>query len=235
MSSMVENSALKGAIASADCCALFSAAFSFPGEELAQAWINGTLCVDLQDCLEELGMDSAVVSEVRLVAHAYDASPEAEKEFLGILRREHSRLFLLPGKYANIFPFESAYRHVSEGREGMPSIFVARSTKDVERRMIDFNVLPQTARQEPVDSLWGELDFLRFLYTGYAQSLIQKDLEQVDYWFGALSDFRAQHIDTWIPGLLRDVDIDSEIYRPLAQIAVAVLDATAIETNGGVE
>ncbi|MDR1183682.1 MAG: molecular chaperone TorD family protein [Coriobacteriales bacterium] len=223
--------ALQQAIASADICAILSTAFSYPDDLFAQALLDGSFDEDLQACLGELGfvlpaVDTALNVQMTL-------APSADRGIVcNMLRKEYSRLFLMPGRSTLIFPYEAAFCHVAEGREGMPMLFIAPATKDVERRMRAFKVLPKSARREPVDSVSCELDFLRFLYTGFANALNQNDTQDLEVWQSEIADFRSNHVDTWIPAFMKRTlkETDCPTYRTLAEAALAALTATATAT-----
>ena len=241
--------ALTRAIACADIFELLSIAFAFPNETLAQALLDGSFDEDLRACLGELGLLASCnghVDDIRLsvasgveVMDGMDGTHPIEAEvtsadddpatLLSTLRQEYTRLFLMPGKHALIFPYEAAFRHVAAGRDGIPTLFIAKATKDVERRMKHFGVLPKTARTEPVDSIHQELEFMRFLYTGLAGALHLGDEVNQETWQREIDDFRQSHVDLWLPELMQRVEEEtrSPIFRALSQVAGAVLSATA--------
>jgi TorA maturation chaperone TorD len=223
---MTSRDALKRAIASADIFALLSAAFSYPDPEFAQALLDGSFDSDITACLSELGYPAQDNKPLK-TAILPDTTTD---NLLDMLRKEHSRLFLLPGKYANIFPYESAFRHVASGRSGTPALFIATQTKDVERRMRTLGVLPETAHTQPVDSIHAELDFLRVLYASWANAILQDDEPAICAWEAELRDFRICHIDAWIPDLMNQVcaQTRSDIYRALASTALIALSITAL-------
>ena len=53
-------------------------------------------------------------------------------ELLAKLKRGHSLLYLAPGAEAVVWPYEAPFRFVAEGREGVPTLFRAPVTLDVE-------------------------------------------------------------------------------------------------------
>jgi len=217
--------ALQRAVASADIFALFSTAFSWPDDGLAQAVLDGSFDGDLQACLDELGCPLGTATGVQDVLEP-GMAPEA---LLAALRREYSRLFLMPGTSALIFPYEAAFRHVAAGRPGIPALFIAPATKDVERRMRAFGALPATARREPVDSVSCELDFVHLLYTNLANALNQGNEGSAANLAHEIGEFRSKHVDAWIPDLMRSViaETKSLFYKRLAEIALLALTLTS--------
>jgi TorA maturation chaperone TorD len=223
-----DQDALQRAIASADICALLSSAFSYPDDLFAQALLDGSFDEDLRACMGEL--DFAPLSADAVLNVQMTLAPGADANTVrNALRKEYSRLFLMPGRSTLIFPYEAAFCHVAEGREGMPTLFIASTTKDVERRMRAFKVLPKSARREPVDSVSCELDFLRFLYTGLANALNQSDARDLKVWQNEIADFRSNHADVWIPAFMKQTikETDCPAYRTLAKSALVALTVTA--------
>jgi TorA maturation chaperone TorD len=218
---------LKQVVAYADLCALFSAAFEFPSSRLAAALASGSFTADLCGCLEELGIlpesiwpKKDMKGDLPSLAEGTDADT-----LLAELRREYSRLYLVPGKGALVYPYESAFRHVADGREGMPVLFISPVTIDVEKWMRRYDALPESAAKEPVDSISCELGFLRMLFISLANALHQGSQEDAAGWQQEIEAFRSAHIDTWGGAFMEQTiaHTRSPVYRNLARAARLVL------------
>lgn len=236
--------ALKHAVACADTFELLSAAFTFPDEALAAALLNGSFDDDFLACMSELekllSKKSAKLAEGepgRLSDRAITLRSVIDTDsdvssLLDSLRKEYSRLFLMPGLDVPVFPYEAAFRHVSQGREGVPSLFIAPVTKDVEKRMRCFGALPAHVNKEPVDSMHSEMDFLRFLYTGLVSALSVDsgvDEDACVLWEAEISSFRSDHIDAWMPALMQRIQEKtvSPVYLSLSSNASLAIQATS--------
>ncbi|MDR1184073.1 MAG: molecular chaperone TorD family protein [Coriobacteriales bacterium] len=219
-----DNITLKHAIASADLCALLCAAFSFPTREMAEGIADGSFMDDFTACLKEL--DVRVSLPPPPIFHETDP-------LLNEMKREYTRLYQTPGRYHVLYPYETAFRHVADGHEGIPTLFIAPLTLDVERWMKRFDALPENSRTEPVDHVATELDFLRLLYTSYANALLQEDTEVVTAWLTEISGFYRQHVDPWIPEFMKATRVEtrSSVYLALAELALVALEGLTSKTT----
>ncbi|MDR1015370.1 MAG: molecular chaperone TorD family protein [Coriobacteriales bacterium] len=232
------------AVACADMAELFSAAFSFPSLELAQALRAGAVAHDLCACLSELGVSESCLHKVEVLGRGL--SPQGLQSDTGSLldelKREYFRLFLAPGRLVAVYPYESAFRFVAQGGEGPPALFVNPCTVDVEACLRRADALPADYRKEPVDAVFRELDFLRLLYTHVAVSLNEAAGDGADagtdagdgadaggnarLWAEQLQSFRAAHVDSWMPRFFERVKKEArhEVYARLAASALVSLE-----------
>jgi TorA maturation chaperone TorD len=220
---------LKEAIACADLCSLISVAFDAPTIELAEGLRNGSFESDFRGCLEELGEG---FPEGDSLFSPYSKSDDATDLFAQ-MQREYSHLYLQPGKLRRIYPYESCFLHIEQGRGGVPTLFISPVTHDVETWMRKFGALPVDARVEPVDHIAKELDFLRLLFTNYANALLNEDAEK-DGLFAECESFMQKHISNWVPQFLDRTQQESQgsIYGDLA--AFSSLALQRIQTVRGV-
>jgi TorA maturation chaperone TorD len=220
---MADTLLLKRAVANADIFALLSAAFSFPTEETARGISSGNLKKDFLACLQELEISKDQIEEFEEAFSKLETSGE-DLSFKS-MNKEHSYLYLVLGGNTRIFPFEAAFLHVAEGRGGVPALFIAARTLDARHWMKRCGVLPENANIEPVDSIYGELDFMRLLYTSLANALQIEDDSAASAWTNEIDGFRKAHIDTWVPAFMERTIAESRtpVYRELAKIALLSL------------
>lgn len=218
------NVTLKRAIASADLCALLSAAFSFPTRKMAEGIADGSFMDDFTVCLEEL--------DIRVSPPSLSVLHETESLF-SEMKREYTRLYQTPGRHQVLYPYETAFRHMADGHEGIPTLFIAPLTLDVEHWMERFDALPENFRTEPVDHVATELDFLRLLYTSYANALLQEETEAATAWLGEILNFHRQHVDSWIPEFMKATQAEtrSPVYLALVEAALMALEAVTPKTT----
>ncbi|MEG0071829.1 MAG: molecular chaperone TorD family protein [Raoultibacter sp.] len=207
---------LQRAIALADLFELLSLAFAFPSCELAGGLSSGAYQNDFSACLNELGC--------RGKFEFAQINDDAEELFVQ-MRREYSRLYLSPGELSVIYRYESAFVFAEKGGEGLPTLFVNPLVRDIEDQMREAGVLPQDYRQEPVDSVQNEFNFLHILYTFAAASLRAGEADDAKGWLLWAEEFRRTHINTWVPSFLaRTVELSRiEAYRVVAQGAAQAL------------
>ena len=203
----------------ADAFELLSIAFSFPTIELAEALCAGTFQSDLDNCLNELGISKKVnLKEAK--------EPQV---LLQDLRKEYSRLYLQPGKFILIYPYESAFLYKLRGKEGFPSLIANPTTIDVERFMKTANALPENARTEPADSIFTELRFLSYLYT-QVLSITLSDLDDKEklalQWLTQANSFFQKHINNWVPAFLSATEKSTNdlFYSALSNTSSCILE-----------
>ena len=185
----------------ADICELMAATWTFPANgALAGALVDGSYEADLRGCLADAEAESALVEGAcdeldAFVGHEADELAEA-------LKRGHSVLFMAPGAKVPVWPYEAAFKFVAAGRSGAPSLFRSPIELDVERMMREAGVLPEHARSEPPDSLWGEFGFMAYLLAQAAGCLKANDMARCDEWLGRARAFASKHMATWVPAFM---------------------------------
>lgn len=228
---------LRRAIGLADCCELIAATWRFPDEQLCAALRGGSYTADAQSCLEDTGVDTGVLHQVA------DSLVHFEKravgDLLALLKREYSLLYMAPGPDVSVWPYEAPFRFVAEGREGVPTLFRAPVTLDVERHMREAGVLPKDARREPSDSVWNEFSFLAYAYGNVASAIEGGQAEDTQRWRGVVAAFCGQHALRWLPDFAARTDAEiarKELgceYAALAELTRVVLDALAADVQKG--
>ena len=216
----------------ADAFALVAAAFTYPTAELCHALADGSFSSDLRGSLSDMGMESGLVDSLCERFDAAVAGKTADDLFAE-MRPEYTVLYYGPGEYRKIYPYESVYRKLQINPQGRATVFVTKSTHDVERSMKRRGAMPEDARREPADFFATELDFMRHLYTGIAAASLEG--EGVESWQGETADFLSKHVESWIPSLLRETGevTELEIYRVFADIGIAVIEQVSeTETTG---
>jgi TorA maturation chaperone TorD len=189
---------------------------------------DGGFARDFLACLRELDTSKDVAAEAEL-ALAQLAAAGDELSYAS-MNKEYSYLYLLMGRGTRIFPYEAAFLHVAEKRDGSPSLFIAPRSLDVEQWMRRCGALPESAGTEPVDSIFGELDFMRLLYASLANALQLGDEEEASAWQRELWAFRGAHIDAWVEAFMRrTIELTrTPVYRALATLALLALEATRL-------
>ena len=232
--------AFRKASASADICELFSYAFMLPSEEFVSALLSGSFSQDMCDCSRELlsledeafiRTTSSLIGELDRVLEPADD----RTQLLFSLQAEYTRLYVVSGRAPLIFPFESAFKHVAGGHEGVPTLFISPITLDVEKQMKRLNALPENALKEPVDSMAAEMDFLRYLYTQTAHAIYHDSEETTSAWLEEILTFRKTHFDTWLDAFMeRTIQLTNlPIYRIIASLARITLTALYPEKGDG--
>lgn len=219
---------MRNAIGLADLCEVMTRTFSFPEEGLAAAVAGGSFCQDFVSCLADAGRSLDVCASAAETLSFGELDPACLADRL---RKGYSILFLAPGGEVPVWPYESAFRFVAAGCEGVPSLFRSATTVDVERHMRDAGVLPKDARIEPADSVWSEFSFMSYLYGNVAKALYEGRKADAAEWSGRIVRFWDEHASKWIPDFMakaieeapgRSYGVE---YAPLAKAGLLALDA----------
>ena len=200
---MVDENELRTVIGLADACELLAAATPFPGEELARGLAEGTLAADARSCLEDCGVEPCEAADA-CAAWSGLAGQDADA-LLAQLRRVHSLLFMRQGNGVAVWPYESAFRHVAEGKGGEPALFRSPVALAVEGAMREAGVLPEDSRVEPCDSAWNELAFLSYTIGSEAEALAADDGQAAALWRQRSERFVEEHALRWLPAFFEAV------------------------------
>lgn len=219
---MEQYDALKRAVGRADACELLSRAFSYPDDVFATALVEGALADDARSCLLDMGMSASVADDLATGLRAWAESSVAD--VLSEMRKTYSRLYLAPGGHTPVFPYESAFLHVSMGAPGVPSLFRTPVTLDVERCMREVGVMAKNGRKEPCDSVQEELEFLSYLFAQQAEAVRTENKEALTSLNEQTQAFLRSHALAWLPRFMEQTcDLTDGPYAALALYASAVL------------
>jgi TorA maturation chaperone TorD len=205
--------------AKADVAELISAAFKFPTQDLACALSTGTFASDWFACAKELNVEPPQM--------AFTQENTTKELLLAAMKKEYSRLYLLPGHLTVIYPYESAFLFALGEAKGLPTLFANPITVDVEGFMVDSCALPNDYRTEPVDRIDKEFGFLQKLFTAELVALNEGRLEDARLWNETARLFQEKHIVTWVPAFMNKTIEESrlQVYRDLANVALIAVVA----------
>lgn len=181
----------------ADCFELLKSMFAFPEEALVDGIVSGSVAQDMVTCLEDAGANESEVARARSCFADVDCSDG--EALYALMRQTHSQWYLAPGSKVPIFPYESAFRFVSSGQKGTPSLFRTPVALEVKKSMAEAGVVPVDAAREPVDSIWNELSFLAFLFGSWASATFEGNDEGSERWEQRCHCFWDAHGRVWIP------------------------------------
>lgn len=226
---------LRNVIGMADCCEMLGVTWAFPTEELVEGICNGLVASDMVASMEDAGIDDVRTHE--LVAQFQQACQEvlakaegdSHNDLFETMRHAYTRLYLTPGGKTPVQPYESAFLFEAAGAHGVPTLFVSRTTTDVEACMREAGVIVKNARKEPADAIWNEFSYLAFAYGSLASALQEEDLVAADAWQNHIQVFLDKHALKWLPAFMEKTVQESEayslppIYASLARLSTAVL------------
>lgn len=222
---MVAGEELVKAVGTADMFELLGRVFSFPNQEIANALSDESLYSDLKSCLSDAGVDVSEPLRKSCDAALRSLGGCDASELLEQLRIGYSLTYLSPGK-PPVYPYESAFRHVADGKPGSPALFRSPVTLDVEREMRQAGVMPVDSRKIPCDAFWNECAFLAYAFGKRAECMQRCDEGGLKEWNSTVSSFVANHASKWMAGFLKDSGAfkESGIYGKIAALAVPFIE-----------
>lgn len=235
---MDQGNDLRRVVGLADLCEIMSLLFAYPSEDVAQGLCDGRLVEDALACLVDSGLSQTEAEALVVGFSSFDGcDPSSLRTQLG---KDYSLLYLAPGCEVPIHPYESAFRHVALGCEGVPVLFRSSSTLDVERLMLDMGALPESSRVEPVDSIWGELAFLAVLYGSLFAAWHRGDSGAVESMSSKIAFFVSGHVLPWMPDFMKKTmersrnTASAGAYAVFAELGLAALRLVAddVEKRG---
>lgn len=233
------STSLKKVIGIADCCEMLGITWAFPTKELVEGICDGAVSSDMIASMEDAGIDVAtahkLVERFQRACLAECGQTEGERcaKLFETMRHVYTRLYLTPGGKTPVQPYESAFLFEASGAHGVPTLFVSRTTTDVEACMREAGVRAKNARKEPSDAIWNEFSYLAFAYGSLACAMQQEDLAAVCEWQEHIRVFLDKHALAWLPCFMEKTEQASEsyslppIYSDLAKISKAILDMIA--------
>lgn len=207
----------------ADAFALLSAAFSYPDDRLAEGLATGSFCLDLRNSLADADLGGKAAEDAVDAIEAAVAGRSAA-ELLVEMRADYTALYDAPGKYRKIFPYESSFRMKEKNPNAKTTLFLTKSTHDVEQAMRKRGALPESYRREPVDFVATELDFARHLLTGCA-AVAQEGIDDPS-WNEDARSFIDEHVLSWMPAFFQRTRqlAPSSVYDAFAALGLLVVD-----------
>ena len=193
----------------ADLCELSSALFSYPDKNVADGLVGGAIASDMASCLSDAGADADDIDRSRAFLEEFGARDE--DELLDALKKGSSLIFFAPGYQVPVWPYEAPFKFVASGKEGVPTLFRAPVTLDVERQMKEAGVRARNDRKIPCDSVWAELGFLNYLLANAAEALRTDDAAGCEKLMGRARLFWDTHAGTWLPAFMTAAVRESQV------------------------
>lgn len=205
-------------------CELLALSFTYPREELVEALISGeyTDAVDEISLLLEAELPKEQLDEMRIY------KGKDSKELLHTLRIEATRLFVgAPDPV--VPPYEGVWRAQEDGVQ--PLLFVNPHSMAVERFMKSCGVGQAEGKNEPLDHVATELEFLEYL-AGLEAGIIEPS-PQVDAsengWAEVYERFLEEHPQAWMPQFADAVIAQTR--EPFYKAAASLLKGTIVVAN----
>lgn len=173
---------------------LMAITFRYPESTLVDALVSGEYVDSLKEVSEVLGMTLANSESDALVSyHGTDA-----QTILRTLRVEATRLFV-GSPDPVVSPYEGVWRAIDDGVQ--PLLFVNPHSMAVERLYRSYGLGQPEGKNEPLDHVATELEFLQYI-SMLAAEMIEPEAgisEPEAGWASVHDSFLEEHFNVWVP------------------------------------
>ena len=205
-------------IVQAAICELIAMSLALPTKELAEILVAGEFAEALVEVGEKTGFDSMTSKQLRDLLAEYKGQ-DAE-ELFHILRTEYTRLFVGAPKPA-VSPYAGVWHAREQGVE--PLLFVSPRAMEIERFMRSYGIGQAEGKNEPLDNISTEFEFLQFLALVNAGAV--EVPECIDIPESAFGTFFSQYVANWADGFAAEVQNATKLafYQTVAEVIKALL------------
>ena len=198
---------------------LLSISFRYPDWELIDALVSGEYGAALCEISEDLGL---CFSDEMIGKLSIYRQTDSETLFHS-LRVEATRLFIGAPK-PMVSPYEGVWRSKASG--DLALLFVNPFSVDVEAFYKTYGLGQPEGKNEPLDHVSTELEFLQYLSMLEA-GMLETDCDGEDInksWSAVLKRFMEEHVLTWMPRFA-DATV-SEAREAFYDVTATILNST---------
>ena len=220
---MAEDTRMMELVGASDLFRLAGALFRYPTPDFVNALADGALLADCQQGANAMGLPPSSLGVLEGAIPPFQGALDAA-EGLRQLRREHTRLFGVPGREV-LYLLESRYMQDEDGSADSYLMFVNPCSLDVEKMMKAAGFVAARNGEEPLDHISTEMEFVGLLYGKAAAAVAVGDEAEEAHRLQQAVEFRSQHLDRWAVRFCADVQKETEnpTYRAFARFATEVL------------
>lgn len=205
----------------ASMCELLSFSFTYPTKELVESLVHQEYVEAVGELVSLSGLQLTQENIKTLASYAH----ADQDRLLHTLRAEATRLFIGAPKPL-VSPFEGVWRAKEEGVDAL--LFVNPHTLAVERFMKSCGVAHAENKNEPVDFVATELEFMEYL-AGVNAGIIETDervLAPQQGWAAAYQEFLVEHARAWMPQFAASLSLETRepFYKVAAELLVQFID-----------
>jgi TorA maturation chaperone TorD len=205
----------------ATLCELLAKSLQLPTQELAGVLAIGEYADALVDIGAAAGLNQSRLAQADALLTAYvGQDPE---ELFHVLRAEYTRLFVGAPEPV-VSPFAGVWYAREQGVE--PLLFVSTRAMEIERFLRSYGVGQAEGKNEPLDHIATEFEFLQYLALVNAGAV--QVPEGIEIPTDAFSTFFSQYVANWSGGFAQSVATATELafYKAVAEIIRAILPPT---------
>lgn len=180
----------------------------FPTAQTVESMEAESIAPDFISIAEELGIGSEDVGILPERLNALQKDLLESEDPLGLLRREHTRLFTNP-QGPLVPPYEGLYCAVKRGdgsvARGEAMLIVNPAAMDVERACRQIGFALGSDNRFPADGATVELEYMAHLHDAVSRAILDSDEELSLESLERICDFYNMHISKWMPDFFSDI------------------------------
>jgi TorA maturation chaperone TorD len=202
----------------ATLCELLATSLQLPTRELAGVLATGEYADALADIGAAAGLDQSRLAQADALLAAYiGQDPE---ELFHTLRTEYTRLFVGAPEPV-VSPFAGVWYAREQGVE--PLLFVSTRAMEIERFLRGYGVGQAEGKNEPLDHISAEFEFLQYLALVNAGTV--QVPEGIEIPADAFDTFFSKYVANWAGDFAQSVAAATELpfYTAVAKIIGAIL------------
>ncbi|MCL1846758.1 MAG: molecular chaperone TorD family protein [Coriobacteriia bacterium] len=202
-------------------CELLALSLRLPTLELAQALCSGEFAEALAELGERVGLEQSQLAQATKAVTDYQG--QDPDELFHTLRIEYTRLFV-GAPTPVVWPYAGVWHALEQGLE--PLMFVSPRAMEIERFMKGCGVGRAAEKNEPLDHIATEFEFLQYLALVNAAVIelpeLPEGLEMPDNAFDA---FLAQYVTNWAGDFARSTLAAAQagFYQAVAKAILALV------------
>jgi TorA maturation chaperone TorD len=203
----------------ATLCELLAMSLQLPTRELAAVLTTGEYACALADIGAGVGLDQTTLAQADALLAGYRG--QDSEDLFHILRTEYTRLFVGAPEPA-VSPFAGVWYAREQGVE--PLLFVSTRAMEIERFLRGYGVGQAEGKNEPLDHIATEFEFLQYLALVNAGAV--QVPEGIEIPTDAFDTFFSKYIADWAGDFAQSVSAATELpfYTAVAKIIGAIRD-----------
>lgn len=211
-------------------CELLALSFHYPDDEvLSNAILSGEWIEAANELSNVLDMD---IVDSSALEHEIADRKLNTSTLQSTLRPEATRLFFAP--YAAVSPYESVWEASEEGTQAL--LFASPTSIAVEHFCKTCGLVRPEKTNEPLDSVWTELELLEYLAFCASSEVASTLPDEIDTDSrksfpkgspaAAYEQFMREHAAVWMPKFAKAVQEKSQVgfYKAAAELLAKFID-----------
>lgn len=199
-------------------CEFISISLRLPTTELAEVLSSGEFIETIKEIGEQAGLGCIQLAHIDVLLAEYKG--QNSEELFHSLRTEYTRL-LVGTPVPVVSPYAGVWHAKDQGVE--PLLFINPHTMEIERFMRKHGIGQAEGKNEPLDHIASEFEFLQYLALVNASAVEVCSVVEIPE--AAFSTFFFQYVSNWASKFANEVLATTKLgfYKAAAEILIAML------------